>query len=118
MRQYVAQKVSANGSNGILVSSQNDIASGAFANVVGVEIKSVKELGASKIGGLFGKVTGNNEAAKLGKPEAEITITLYDKDGITVVASGTAKEKTDGKADDAVKAAIDKALAQILLKLK
>lgn len=118
LRQYVAQKVSANGANGILVSSQNDIASGAFQNVIGVEIKSVKESGASKIGGLFGKVTGNNEAAKLGKSEAEIIITLYDKDGKTVLASGTAKEKTDGKADDAVKAAIDKALAQILPKLK
>ncbi len=118
LRQYVAQKVSANGANGILVSSQNDIASGAFQNVIGVEIKSVKESGASKIGGLFGKVTGNMDASKLGQSEAEVVITLYAQDGKTVSASATAKEKIDGKADDAVKAAIDKALVQILPKLK
>ena len=118
LRQYLAQQISANGANGVLVMSQNDISSGAFANVIGVEIKSVKESGASKIGGLFGKVTGNEDAAKLGKSEAEVVVTLYDKDGKTVLASGTAKEKVDGKADDAVKAAIDKALMQVLPKLK
>lgn len=118
VRQYLAQQISAAGANGVLVSSPSDFISGTYANVIGIEVKSVKESGAAKIGGLFGKVTGNTDAAKLGKSEAEIVITLYDKDGKTVVASGTAKEKVDGKADDAVKAAIDKALAQILPKLK
>lgn len=118
LRQYLAQQISAAGANGVVVSSSNDIASGAYANVIGVEVKSVKESGAAKIGGLFGRVTGNPDAAKLGKSEAEIVITLYDKDGKTVVASGTAKEKVDGKSDDAVRAAIDKALASVLPKLK
>lgn len=118
LRQYLAQQISAAGANGVVVASTGDAASGSYANVIGVEIKSVKESGAAKIGGLFGKVTGNTDAAKLGKSEAEIVITLYDKDGKTVVATGTAKEKTDGKADDAVRAAIDKALASVLPKLK
>ena len=98
--------------------SQNDITSGAYANVVGVEIKSVKESGASKIGGLFGKVTGTEDAAKLGKSEAEIVVTLYEGDGKTIIASGTAKEKVDGKVDDAVKAAIDKIIGSLLAKIK
>lgn len=118
VRQYLAQKVSGSSIEGVVVMSQNDISSGAFSKVIGVEIKSAKESGASKIGGLFGKVTGNDEAAKLGKSEAEVIVTLYDKDGKTVIASGNGKEKTDGKADDAVKAAIDKALMQILPKLQ
>jgi hypothetical protein len=118
LRQYLSQKVSASGTYSSLIVSQNDISSGAFTNVIGVEIKNVKESGASKIGGLFGKVTGNQDAAKLGKSEAEIVVTLYGKDGKTVLASGTAKESVDGKADDAVRAAIDKALSQILPKLK
>ena len=118
LRQYLLQKVSGGGVYGTLIMSQNDISSGAYTNVVGVEIKSVKESGASKIGGLFGKVTGNEDAAKLGKSEAEVVVTLYSGDGKTVVASGMAKEKVDGKADDAVKAAIDKALVQVLPKLK
>lgn len=117
VRQYLAQKVSGNSIEGVVVMSQNDISSGAFSKVIGVEIKSAKESGASKIGGLFGKVTGNDEAAKLGKSEAEVVVTLYDKDGKTVIVSGNGKEKTDGKADDAVKAALDKALMQIMPKL-
>ncbi len=118
LRQYLAQKLSANGANGVLINSQNEIASGAYANVIGVEIKSAKESGASKIGGLFGKVTGSDDAAKLGKSEAEVVVTLFDKDGKTIIASGTGKEKVDGKAEDAVKAAIDNALLQVLPKLK
>jgi hypothetical protein len=117
VRQYLAQKISDNGLQGVVLNSPNDITSGAFANVIGVEIKNVKESGASKIGGLFGKVTGTDEAAKLGKSEAEIVLTLYDRDGKTALASGTVKEKVDGKAEDAVKAALDKALLQILPRL-
>lgn len=118
MRQYLARKVSTSRTEGVVVISQNDITSGAYAYVVGVEIKSAKESGASKIGGLFGKVTGNTEVARLGKSEAEIVVTLYDKDGKTVLATGTAKEKTDGTADDAVRAAIDKAILPILAQMK
>ncbi|MGB7202481.1 MAG: hypothetical protein WBD16_09460 [Pyrinomonadaceae bacterium] len=116
-RQYLAQQISAAGANGVVITSPADTDSGAYANVIGVEIKSAKESGAAKIGGLFGKVTGT-DASKLGKSEAEIVITLYDKSGTTVVATGTAKEKVDGKSDAAVRAAIDKALASVLPKLK
>lgn len=118
LRQFVAERVSANGQEGMLIMSQTDASSGAFANIVGVEIRSLKESGASKIGGLFGKVTGDTSAAKLGKSEAEVVVTLYDKDGKTVLATGTAKEKVDGKGDDAVKAAISTALSAVLPKLK
>ncbi len=117
LRQYIAQQISSS-ANGVLVTSPVDIASGVYENVIGIEVKSVKESGAAKIGGLFGKVTGNTDAAKIGKSEAEIVMTLYDKNGTIVIASGTAKEKVDGKADDAVKAAIDKALSQIMPNLK
>lgn len=118
IRQYLASKISSDSIDGVIVMSQNDIASGAYGNVIGVEIKSAKESGASKIGGLFGKVTGNEDGAKVGKSEAEVVVTLYSGDGKTVIASGSAKEKADGKADDAVKAAIDRALSQITPKLK
>jgi hypothetical protein len=119
VRQFVSDRITASKKGyGVLIMSQSDLTSGAFLNVVGVEIKSVKESGASKIGGLFGKVTGNDEAAKLGKSEAEVVVTLYGPDGKTVVATGSAKEKVDGKADDAVKAAIEKALPAILSAMK
>ena len=118
LRAYVSQKVEEAGFSGYLVTSQAEIATGNFANVIGIELKKVKESGASKIGGLFGKVTGAEDAAKMGQSEAEVAITIYGKDGKTVVATGSATEKLSGKAGDAVKAAIDRVLSGLLVKIK
>ncbi len=118
LRGYISSKLSANGMSGFLVNSQADLLTGKFVNVIGVELKKVKESGGAKIGGLFGKVTGNDSAAKLGDSEAEIVITIYGKDGKTVVATATTTEKVKGKGDDAVKAAIDKIIGGLLQKIK
>lgn len=118
LRQFVAERLGDADFNGVVLASASDATSGTFANVIGVEVKSVKESGAAKIGGLFGKVTGSDDAAKPGKSEAEIVITLYAADGKTVVATASAKGKADGKADDAVRAALTTALPQIYAKLK
>ena len=79
---------------------------------------AVKESGASKIGGLFGKVTGSEDAAKLGDSEAEIVVTVFGKDGKTAVASSPASAKVKGKPTDAVKAAIDQVLSGLLARIK
>lgn len=118
LRGYIAQKVSSAGFSGFPVNSQAEIANGKFPNVIGVEIKKVKESGGAKLGGLFGKVTGNDDAAKLGDSEAEIVVTIYGSDGKTVVATASATEKVKGKGNDAVKAAIDKVLSGLLAKIK
>lgn len=118
LRGFIAQKLNAYGMSGFPVNSQAEIANGKFANVIGVEIKKVKESGGAKIGGLFGKVTGNDDAAKLGDSEAEIVITIYGNDGKTVVTTATATEKVKGKGTDAVKAAIEKILGGLLEKIK
>jgi hypothetical protein len=118
LRGYISSRLTSAGFSGFPVNSQAEIASGNFANVIGVEIKKLKESGASKIGGLFGKVTGSEDAAKVGDSEAEIVITIYGKDGKTVVATANASEKTKGKASDAVKAAIDKILDGLLSQIK
>lgn len=118
LRNYISSKVSASGMSGFPVTSQADISGGSFVNVIGVEVKKVKESGAAKIGGLFGKVTGNSDAAKLGNSQAEIVVTIYGKDGKTVVASSSAKSDVKGKADDAVKAAIDQVIDGLLAKIK
>jgi hypothetical protein len=118
LRGYIAQKLSAAGFNGFPVNSQGELATGNFANVIGIELKKVKESGASKIGGLFGKVTGSEDAAKLGESEAEIVVTIYGKDGKTAVVSSPASAKVKGKGNDAVKAAIDQVLSGLLTKIK
>ncbi len=118
MRQYLADKFASNGQNATLVVSQNDLTSGAYMAIVGVQIKNIKESGAAKIGGLFGKVTGADDASKIGESEAELVITAYAADGKTVLATGNAKQKVSGKAEDAVKAAIDNAFSQIASKVK
>ncbi len=118
LRGYISNKISAAGMSGFPINSQAELATGKFANVIGVELRKVKESGASKIGGLFGKVTGTDDVSKLGESEAEIVITIYGSDGKTVVASMTATEKVKGKANDAVKAAIDRILGGLLEKIK
>jgi hypothetical protein len=118
LRNYISQKLTAAGMSGFPINSQAELMNGKFANTIGVEIKKIKESGASKIGGLFGKVTGNDGLAKAGDSEAEIVVTIYGSDGKTVVATATATEKVKGKGDDAVKAGIDKVLGGLLEKIK
>ncbi len=118
LRGYISQKLSGAGMNGVAITTQADIVNGNFANVIGVQLVKVKESGASKVGGLFGKVTGSDGAAKLGESEAEIAMSIYGSDGKTVVSTSTATAKVKGTGDDAVKAAIDQALGVLLAKLK
>lgn len=118
LRGYIAQKLSGAGMNGVVVSSQADIAGGNFASVIGVKLVKVKESGASKIGGLFGKVTGSDEAAKLGESEVEIVMNIYGSDGKTSVASASGSAKIKGTSNDAAKAAIDQAIAPLIGKIK
>lgn len=118
LRNYLAGKINGAGLSGFVVSSGADIAGGRFPNVLGVEVKKAKESGASKIGGLFGKVTGTDDAAKLGKSTAEIVVTLYGSDGKTVVASSPASAEAKGSTTDAVKAAIDQVIDGLLAKMK
>ncbi len=118
LRQYISSKLSANGMSGFAINSQADLAGGKFVNVIGVEIKKIKESGGAKIGGLFGKVTGNSDAAKIGESEVEIIITIYGKDGKSVVATANASEKMKGSPNDAFKAAIDKIIGGLLAKIK
>ena len=94
------------------------LAGGTFEYVIGVEIKKIKESGAAKIGGLFGKVTGSDDSAKLGNSQAEIVVSIYGKDGKTVVASSPASVDVKGKGNDAVKAAIDQVIGSLLAKIK
>lgn len=118
LRSYISQKLNGAGINGVTVNAQSDIVNGNFVNVIGVQLAKVKESGASKIGGLFGKVTGSEGASKLGESEAEILMSIYGSDGKTVVSTAAGKAKVKGTSDDAVKAAIDQALAVLLEKLK
>ncbi len=118
LRRYISSKLTSEGLSGFPINSQSDIQSGNFANVIGVQIKKIKESGGAKIGGLFGKVTGNTDAAKMGETEAEIVVTIYSNDGKTVVGTATANEKVKGNPDDAVQAAIDKVLSGLLKSIK
>lgn len=118
IRNYIASKVSLSGMAGYAVNSAAEIASGNYANVISVEIKKIKESSGAKIGGLFGKVTGADDAAKLGDTEAEIVVNIYGKDGKTIAASDSTSVKVKGKGDDAVKAAIDKILGGLLERIR
>lgn len=94
------------------------MAGGGFDFVVGVEIKAAKQSKAGKIGGMFGKMTGSTSAAKIGDSEAEVVVTVYRPDKKTIVAQAAGSQKLAGTPDDAVKAAVEAALDQLVDKLK
>ena len=118
LRRYIADKINAAGYNGTVIGSAADLTTGTFSNVIGVEVRKAKESGASKVGGLFGKVTGSDSLAKAGKSQAEIVVTLYGSDGRTVVASSPANADVSGGSNEAVKAAIDQVIAGLISKIK
>lgn len=118
VRQSMLQTLNARGFATSFVTSSSEITNGRFDYVVGVEIVNAKQSKAAKIGGLFGKVTGNTDAAKIGDSEAEVVVTVYQKDGKTVVAQQTAKQKITGTPDEAVKSAVEYALNQLTGKMR
>ncbi len=118
LREFISSRLTSAGMSGALINSQSDLLTGNFPNVIGVQIKKVKESGASKVGGLFGKVVGNDGGAKLGDSEAEVVVTVFGNDGKTVVASETSTAKVSGKADDAVKAAIERVIDGLIKTIK
>jgi hypothetical protein len=76
------------------------------------DFKQVKESTGSKIGGIFSKATGVNAGA------GSVTIDMV----ATLSGAGTGeakvKNKFDGPLSNAVKAAVDEALNQLLAKIK
>lgn len=118
LRKFIAEKVNSAGYNGTVIGSAADLTATTFANVIGVEVKKIKESGAAKVGGLFGKVTGTDSLAKAGKSQAEIVITLYAGDGKTVVARSPANAEVSGSSTDAVKAAIDQVIGDLIGRIK
>jgi hypothetical protein len=118
LRELISDRLTSAGMAGYLVASQAELTTGNFKNIIAVDVKRTKESGGAKIGGLFGRVTGTPDASKLGDSEAEIVITVLAQDGKTIVATSSANEKAKGSVNDAVRAAIEKALPSVLPKLK
>jgi hypothetical protein len=73
-----------------------------------IQVNQIKESTASKVGGIFGKVTGANTGG--GKVDIDLSIALIG------MASGNAKVKSkfDGPVSAAVRMALDQALDQAL----
>jgi hypothetical protein len=73
-----------------------------------VQVNQVKESTGSKIGGMFGKVTGTNTGG--GKVDIDLSIALIGM----ASGKGQAKSKFDGPLSSAVRTAVDQALDQAL----
>lgn len=118
IRQSMMEDLNKRGFATSFVTSAAEITNGRFDFVVGVEIVSSKQSKSGKLGGLFGKVTGTSDASKAGDSEVEVLVTVYQKDGKTVVAQQSAKQKSAGTPDDAASAAIAAALNQLAGRMK
>jgi len=98
--QYVRSRIAAHGFRP---------ATGSGDYTLSIQFNKVKESTAGKIGGMFGKVAGVPTGG-VGKVDIDMTVTLSGG------RSGEAKVKNkfDGPATDAIHAAIDQALDQLL----
>ncbi|MEZ5308953.1 MAG: hypothetical protein R2684_17545 [Pyrinomonadaceae bacterium] len=118
IRNKLTEALNAKGFAASVVVNANDIANGRFDYVLGVEIVSAKQSKAGKIGGLFGKVTGTQDGAKLGDSEVEVVVTVFQKDGKTAVEKFSAEQKMAGSTSDVAWAAIEGLLEKIASKMK
>lgn len=84
------------------------IVSGPADYVVNIQVNQLKESTASKVGGIFGKVTGVPTGG-VGKVDIDLTATLNGK------AKGTArvKDKFDSPLSAAIRMALDQAIDQL-----
>jgi hypothetical protein len=80
-----------------------------------VEITKVKESTASKVGGIFGKVTGVE--TKAGKTEIELVMTIAKANSNGSLGQTRVARKFDGGTSEALKSALDEALDNILAKI-
>ena len=94
---------------------KNRISTRGFRTVTGtgdyilnIDVRQVKESAAGKMGGLFGKVTGIE--TKVGKVEIDMSADLSG--GAT--GQARVKNKFDGPPADAIRAAVDQLLSQVL----
>jgi len=100
IESYVRSRIAARGLRAV---------SGSGDYTLNIQFNKVKESTAGKIGGMFGKVTGVPTGG-VGKVDIDMTASL------TGAGTGQAKvkDKLDGPATDAIHAAIDQALDQLL----
>jgi hypothetical protein len=103
--QYLQDKLRENNLN-------SRLGTGGVDYVLNVDIKKAKESAASKAGGIFGKVTGIE--TKAGKTDVELVMTLTKSNSGTPLTQSRVARKFDGTAAEALKAAIDEALGNIL----
>jgi len=84
------------------------VVSGSADFTVNINFRQIKESTGSKIGGMFGKVTGVNAGG--GKVDIDLTATLSG----TSTGSANVKNKFDGPLAAALRMALDQALEQLL----
>jgi hypothetical protein len=84
------------------------VVSGTADYSVNIQVNQIKESTASKIGGMFGKVTGTTN--NVGKVDIDMSLTLAGKS----TGSSKVKSKFDGPLMSAVRTALDQALDQLL----
>jgi hypothetical protein len=84
------------------------VVTGTADYTVNINFRQIKESTGSKIGGMFGKVTGVNAGG--GKVDIDLTATLSGASN----ANANVKNKFDGPLTSALRMALDQALGQLL----
>jgi hypothetical protein len=115
-RSFITAKLTGGSTEAVALDSQSDAQAMQCDYVLAIEISKLKQSAASKIGGMFGKVTGT-DASAVQKFEAQVDFKLMTPDG-QITVQNKAVQKTEGDAQAAAQAAFAQAIEQILSKAK
>jgi hypothetical protein len=110
LQSFLVRQMTAGNVEAVAINSQQEARSFDCDLLFSVDLSKLKQSAASKVGGLFGKVTGTDTSATQNY-EAQVDYKMVSiADGRTVLQNKAAK-KTSGDADAAVEAVLEMAAA-------
>jgi hypothetical protein len=105
MQSYLVAQLTSGSVEGVAVSSEAEARAADCDLILSLDVAKLKQSAASKVGGLFGKVTGaDTSAAQSYEAQVDYKLTSI-ADGRSVLQSKASK-KTSGDADEAVRAVL------------
>ncbi len=116
LRSYLIQKLSGGNVEAVSINSEGDAKAMSCDYVLATDVSELKQSAASKIGGMFGKVTGTTTSATQ-KYEAHIDFKLTTADGQMLLQS-KAVQKSEGAAETVTETALAQEAQQVLSKAK
>jgi hypothetical protein len=112
LRSFLTERLTSGKIEAVELNSAADAKMMACDYVLSVDVSKLKQSAASKIGGMFGKVTGT-DTSSVQKYEAQIDYKLTTPDG-QIAVQNKAQQKSEGNAETAAESALSQTIPAIL----